>query len=229
MLLRAVFQKPNPIKEKDSFNLIFASGLLAHHILASPDQTAIFQLPAAGHVDPFDDSRPQTLRQLAAIHPIPLLPSLFVLGRHIRRVDHGTVNPLLHQLVMDPKPTIPRFVDRTVLSPWKVMLQVLAQCFRFRRLAKGFVLPMPSKNADTPAFFVHIQPDVNRLTREIKLPTLIHGKSPFLRLDFVANKIVAESLRLAFVLLNPFRKQQCLCESYPQGIESGEISARAFR
>ena len=60
-------------------------------------------------------------------------------------------------------------------------------------------------------------PDVNRLTREIKFARLIHGKSPFLRLDYVANTILAESLRLAFVYLNPFRKGPCLLESYLQG------------
>jgi hypothetical protein len=88
---------------------------------------------------------------------------------------------------MNPEPTTTCFIDRTVLSAWKVMLQVLAQCFRFRRLAKRFVLTVLSKDTHTPTLFVHIQSDVNRLTREIKFATLIHGKSPFLRLNLVAN------------------------------------------
>src|SRR5512139_1749068 len=115
---------------------------------------------------------------------------------------------------MNAETTTTCFIDRTVLSAWKVMLQVLAQCFRVRRLWKPFGRRVLSKDTHTPTLFVHIQSDVNRLTREIKLATLIHGKSPFLRLDFVANKILAESLGLAFVFLRPFRKGQCLFESH---------------
>jgi len=116
---------------------------------------------------------------------------------------------------MNPEPTTTCFIDRTALSAWKVTLQVLVQCFRFRRLAKRFLLTVLSKDTHTPTLLVHIESDVNRLTREIKFARLIHGKSPFLRLDFVANTILAESLRLAFVFLHPFRKGQCLLESYP--------------
>ena len=105
------------------------------------------------------------------------------------------------------------------------MLQVLAQCFRFRRLAKCLILTALGKNTHTPTLFVHIQPDVNGLTREIKFATLIHGKSPFFGWILWVNKIIAEFLRLAFVSIRPSLKGQCLFESYPHGVQSGEILA----
>jgi hypothetical protein len=93
-------------------------------------------------------------------------------------------------------------------------------------LAKAFVLTMFRKNADTPALFMHIQPDVNRLTREIKFATLIHGKSPFFRLDFVGNKIIAEILRLAFVFSDPLKGTLPVGEISTGGVESEEILAQ---
>jgi hypothetical protein len=126
---------------------------------------------------------------------------------------------------MNPEPTIPCFIDRPVLSAWKVMSQILAQDFGFRRLAKRFVLPVLSKDTHAPTLFVHIQPDVNGLTREIKFATLIHGKSPFFGWILWVNKIIAEFLRLAFVSIRPSLKGQCLFESYPHGVESGKILA----
>jgi hypothetical protein len=55
--------------------------------------------------------------------------------------------------------------------------------------------------------------------------TLIHGKSPFFGWILWVNKIIAEFLRLAFVSIRPSLKGQCLFESYPHGVESGEILA----
>ncbi len=75
---------------------------------------------------------------------------------------------------------------------------------------------------------MHIQPDVNRLTREIKFATLIHGKSPFLRLDFVGNKIIAEIQRLAFVFLRPFERDIACSRVIHRGLESEESLASAL-
>ena len=188
-----------PIKKKHRFDLVFAPPLLPTHAQAGPDQAAILQLPPRRGIDSLDITTAKTPGQFAAIDSIPFVPSLLVLGRYIRWIGHDILDAFFPQLIMNPEPTIARFIDRMVLSARKVMLQVVHQGFRFRRLAKAFVLTVFRKNANAPAFFVHIQPDVNRLTREVKFATLIHGKSPFLRLDFVGNKIVAEISRLAFV------------------------------
>ena len=60
------------------------------------------------------------------------------------------------------------------------MPQVVDQRFHLRRLAKAFVLTMFRKNAYTPALFVHIQTDVNRLTRKIKFVTSYSWQVSFL-------------------------------------------------
>jgi len=195
----------HPVKKKHRFDLVFAPPLLPTHAQAGPDQTAILQLPPRRDIDSLDITTAETPGQFTAIDSIPFVPSLLVLGRYVSRVGHDILDPFFPQLIMNPKPTIARFVDRKVLATRKVMLEVLHQCFRFRRLAKAFILTLFSKNADTPAFFVHIQPDVNRLTREIKFATLIHGKSPFLRLDFVANKIIAEIRDLPLFFSDPLK------------------------
>ncbi len=70
-----------------------------------------------------------------------------------------------------------------------------SRCPRERFIGSALVPVSGSFNQS----FNHPQSDVNRLTREIKFATLSHGKSPFFRLDFVANKIIAENSRLAFV------------------------------
>jgi len=194
----------HPIKKKHRFDLVFAPPLLPAHTQAGPDQAAILQFPSRRGIDSLDITTAKTPSQFTAIDSIPFVPSFFVLGWYVRWVGHDILDAFFPQLVMNPEPTIARFIDRMVLSAWKVTLQVVDQCFRFRRLAKAFVLTVLSKNAHAPAFFVHIQPDVNRLTREIKFGTLIHGKPPFFRLNFVGNKIIAENPGLAFVLFNPF-------------------------
>jgi hypothetical protein len=82
---------------------------------------------------------------------------------------------------MDPKPTIASFIYRAIVSPWKVMSQVVKQLIHFRGLVKRFILPILRKDTYTPALLVDIQTDVNRLTRKIKSATLniTHGKPPF--------------------------------------------------
>jgi hypothetical protein len=187
------------IKKQHRFDLVFAPRLLPTHAEPSPDQAAILQFPPRRRVDSLDIPTAKTPGQFTAIDSIPFVSSLLILGRYISGIGHDILDAFFSQLVVDPKPTIPRFVDRMALSTRKVMLEVLNQYLRFRRLAKGLVLTLLTKNTDAPAFFVHIQSDVNRLTREIKFATLIHGKSPFFRLNFVGNKIIAENLGLAFV------------------------------
>jgi hypothetical protein len=198
MTLRPLFRKVNPLKEKDRFNLIFAPGLLPNHALTGPYQTAVFQLRAAGHIDPFDLSRPQTPPQLAAIHPIPLLPSLFVFRRHIRRVGHSTGYPFLPKLIMNPKPTEPSFLYRVVRRTRKISLQIIHQKVYLGRLREGFMLANRRMNAHAPTLFVHIQTDVNRLTRKINFVTLNHGKSPFGVFFYFSQKTITENSRLAF-------------------------------
>jgi hypothetical protein len=119
------------------------------------------------------------------------------------------VDPLLQQLGMDPKTTIPRFVHRIIECTRKVIPQIADQCLHLRRLAKRFVLAMSGKDAHTPALFVHIQTDINRLTRKIKFATINHGKPPFGE-DFVGNKIIAESQRLAFLFYERCSKRTYL-------------------
>ncbi len=205
----------HPIKEKHRFNLVFAPPLLPTHTEAGPNQAAILQPPSRRGVDPLDIFSTKAPGQFAAIDAIPFVPSLLVLGRDVRWVGDDVLDAFFPQLIMNPKPTIARFIDRMVLSAWKVMLQVLYQAFRFRCLAKAFVLPVFGKNANAPAFFVHIQPNVNSLTREIKFARLIHGKSPFFRLNFVGSKTIAENLGLAFVFFRPSLKGPCQFGSYP--------------
>jgi hypothetical protein len=86
---------------------------------------------------------------------------------------------------------------------------------------------MSGKNTYTPALFVHIQTDVNRLTRKIKFATINHGKPPFGE-NFVGNKIIAESKRLAFLFMSVARKgrDSSLRELSAGRIESGEILAQ---
>ena len=92
------------IKEKHAFNLVFAPRLFPTHAQPGPDQTAILQFPPRRNVDPFELSVAKTSVQLTAIDPIPFRLSLFVLGRYIRRVYHQTIDLVLPQLFMDPKP-----------------------------------------------------------------------------------------------------------------------------
>jgi hypothetical protein len=170
-----------PIKKKHRLDLVFAPCLFPPHAQASPDQAAVLQSPPRRRIDPFDVTPSKTPGQFAAIDPIPLVPSLLILGRYIRRIGHDIVNPSLPQLVMDPETTITRFVHRMVPSPRKMTLQVLNQSFCLGPLAKRLVLTVFGKNAHTPALFVDIQTDINSLTRKIKSATLniTHGKPPF--------------------------------------------------
>jgi hypothetical protein len=193
-----LFQKIDTIEQKHPFDLIFTSRLLPNHALTGPDQAAIFQLRPARDIDPFDLPIPKTSGQFAAIDPIPFGPSLLVLGRDVSRVHYDTLDSFLLQLVMDPKTAISRLINRLIPSTRKVMLQVVEQFFHFRRLAKRFVLPMFRINAYTPTLFVHIQTDVNRLTRKINSANVKHGKSPFGRILF-GDKTIAENMRLAFL------------------------------
>jgi hypothetical protein len=192
------------IKKKHRFDLVFAPPLLAAHAQPGPNQAAILQLPPRRGIDSLDIPTAKTSGQFTAIDSIPFVPSLLVLGRYVSGVGHDILDAFFLQLIMNPEPTIARFIDRMVLSAWKVMVQVVHQCFRFRGLAKAFVFTLFRKNADTPAFFVHIQPDVNRLTREIKFATLIHGQVSFLSVEFCGHKIIAETLGLAFVFFLTF-------------------------
>src|SRR4030042_1526550 len=171
----------HPIKEKHGFNLVLAPRLLPNHAQSRPDQTAILQLPSRRNVDPFEISIAKTPGKLSAIDPIPLRLSLFVLGRHIRRVYHQATNPLFLQLVMNPKTAITRFIRRVILTPWEMVPQVMNQLVHFRRLAKVLILTICRRDTHAPTLLVDIQTHVDRLTRKIKFVTLnsTHGKPPF--------------------------------------------------
>jgi hypothetical protein len=155
--------------------------LLPHHALTGPDQAAIFQFRSAGDIDAFDLPIVKTPGQFATINPIPLGPSLFILRGDVRGVHHKTLDSFLPQLVVDPKATIARFIYRAIVTPRKVMSQVVKQLIHFRGLVKRLILAIVRKDTHTPTLFVDIQTDVNRLTRKIKSATLniIHGKPPF--------------------------------------------------
>jgi hypothetical protein len=169
------------IKQQHPFDLVFTSRLLPHHALTGPDQGAIFQLRSTRHIDAFDLPIAKTPGQFAAIDWIPFGPSLFILRRDIRRVNHETLDPFLPQLIVDPEAAIPRFISRIIQSAREIMAQVMDQFVGFRRLVKRFILPILRKDTYTPALFVDIQTDINRLTRKIKSATLniTHGKPPF--------------------------------------------------
>jgi len=158
----------------------------------------------------------KTPRKLTTIHPIPFAPALFVLGRDIRRVDHETVDPFLDQLVVDPITTIPRFINRIIHAPGKVMSKIVDQRVHLRRLAKAFVFARGCRNVDLPALLVNVQTSKNRLTREIKSVTFNHGKPPF-GVGFWRNKIIPEKRRLAFLFLNPLRKGSACSRVIPRG------------
>jgi hypothetical protein len=194
-----------PVKEKHGLNLVLAPGLFPTHAQPSPNQTAILQRGPRRNIDSFQLVIAKTPGQLPAIHLISPPPSLFVPGRHIRRVYNDTVNRLLYQLGVDPKTTTPCFINRMIEGTRKMMSQVVRQGCRLRRLAEAFVFPMARVDAHLPGLLVDIQTDVNRLTRKIKFVTIkvIHGKSPFGWI-LCRNKIIPENQRLAFSFLNPF-------------------------
>jgi hypothetical protein len=172
---------PHSIKEKHPLDLVLAPRLLPHHALTGPNQAPILQLRSAGDINALDLPIAKTPGQFAAIDRIPFGSSLFILRRDVRWVHHKTLDPLLPQLVVDPKPTIARFIYRAIVSSWKVMPQVVKQLIHFRRLVERLILPILREDTHTPALFVNIQTDVNRLTTKIKSATLniTHGKPPF--------------------------------------------------
>ena len=171
--------KMDTIKKEHRFDLVLATGLLSDHALAGPHQTAIFQLRAAGDIDALEFSVPQIPGEFTAIGPIPFASSLFVLGRHIRRIDHDRVDALVLELVMDPKTAVTRLIDRMIPSTRKVTSEVTYKLVRLGGLGECLVLAMVRKNAHAPAPLMDIQTDVNVLTRKINSATLTHGKSPF--------------------------------------------------
>jgi hypothetical protein len=86
-------------------------------------------------------------------------------------------------------------------SPGKVPFQVLDQFVRGGRLGKLFILALYRKNTHSPAFLVHIQSHVNRLTRKIQFVNLFHCKSPFG--DFlVGSKNITEKLKTYLFYFN---------------------------
>ena len=189
------------IKQQHPFDLVFTSRLLPHHALTGPDQSAIFQFRSARDIDALDLPIAKTPGQFAAIDRIPFGPSLFILRRDIRRVNHETLDPFLPQLVMDPEAAIARFINRIIQSARKIMAQVMDQFVGFRGLVKRFILPILRKDTYTPALFVDIQTDVNRLTRKIKSATLnIDSWASLLSVSFcVVPKTISENSRLAFL------------------------------
>jgi hypothetical protein len=171
--------KMDTIKEKHRFDLVFAAGLFSDHALTGPDETAILQLRARGDIDPLELPAPQIPGEFTAIDPIPFSSSLFILGRHIRRIDHDRVDALVGELVMDPKPAVTRLIHRMIASTRKVASQVTNQLVHLGGLGKCLMLAMFRKNAHTPALLMDIQTDVNVLTRKINSATVTHGKPPF--------------------------------------------------
>jgi len=143
------------IKKKHRFDLVFAPRLLPTHAQACPGQAAILQLPPRRSINPLDLIPAKPPGQFAAIHSIPFSPPLLVASRYVRRVGYDILDPFVLQFVVNPEPTIPCFIDRPVLSAWKVMSQILAQDFGFRRLAKRFVLPVLSKYSRSNSFCAH--------------------------------------------------------------------------
>jgi hypothetical protein len=212
------FRKMNTIKEKHSFNLVFAPGLLSDHAQTGSDQGAIFQLPSARDIDPLKLLASKTPGQFSTIYPIPFLGSFFVLGWDISRVDHDAVDPPLSQLVMDPEAAKTSLIDRMILSTRKVTSKIINQLVHFGRLGKCFMLALLRKNAHAPALLMDIETDVNRLTRKIKFVTLIHGKPPFG--DFLfRNKNYSRNSETCLFFLNSFvrKVRRRLFESYPYG------------
>src|SRR5512139_3636937 len=106
------FWNPHPIKKKHRFDLVFAPRLLATHAQAGPNQAAILQPPPRRGIDPLDLFPAKAPSQFAAIDSIPFVPSLLVSSRYVSRVGHDIVDAFFRQLVMNPKPTIARFIDR---------------------------------------------------------------------------------------------------------------------
>jgi hypothetical protein len=125
---------------------------------------------------------------------------------------------------MDPEAAKARFINRIIPSPPKMMLQVMNQLIHFRGLAKYFVLAILRINTYTPALFVHIQTDVNRLTRKINSVNVNHGKPPFGKI-LLGNKIIAENMRLAF-FFNVCSKNDD--QSLSRVIHRGPIERRDF-
>jgi len=208
------------IKKQHPFDLVLTSGLLPYHALTGPGQGAILKRRSRRNVDALDLPIAKRPTQFSAIDPIPLGPSLFVLRRDVPRVRHETLDPFLPQLVVDPEATVTRFVYRAILTPRKVMSQVLDQLVHFRGLVECFVLATARKNTYTPALFVDIQTDINRLTSKIKSATLnmIHGKPPFGEF-LCANKNHNRNRETCLFFFNSEVRKVCrrLFESYPYG------------
>jgi hypothetical protein len=146
-----MFGKMDTIKAKHRFDLIFAPALLSDHALAGPNETAIFELPAAGDIDPLELPGPQIPGEFTAIDPIPFASSLFVLGRHIGRIDHHRVDAFLLELVMDPKTAVTGLIHRMIASTRKVASQVRYQLVHLGGLGICLMLAMLRKDAHTPA------------------------------------------------------------------------------
>ena len=81
---------------------------------------------------------------------------------------------------MDPEPKVPGFVHRVVDSTGKVLVQVVNECLRIRRLGELFVERLPEKHTGLPAPLRHVNTDVHMLTRKLNLCTFgVHGKPRF--------------------------------------------------
>jgi hypothetical protein len=111
---------------------------------------------------------------------------------------------------VDPKAAIASFIYRAIVTPRKLMSQVMDQRVHLRGLVKRFILAIVRKDTHTPALFVDIQTDVNRLTRKIKSATLniIHGKPPFGKfLRGTKNYIRKLETCLSFSIIRPERSE----------------------
>ena len=192
-------RKMDTIEEKHRFDLILTPGLLSDHALTCPHQAAVLELGARGNIDPLELPAAQTPGEFTAIDRIPFASSLFIVGRHIGRIDHDRVDPLVGQLVMDPKTTVTGLIDRMIARTHKVTSQVTHQLVHLRGLGKCLMLEILRKNAHAPALLVDIQTDVNVLTRKINSATLTHGKPPFGEGFVCQQTTITEIVRLAFL------------------------------
>lgn len=67
------------------------------------------------------------------------------------------------------------------------------------RLYESFMLQVLHKNANAPSLFVHINTDVNYLTCEIDVGSVLHGKSTFGTIFFQRkNYTLKTGIRLFF-------------------------------